>query len=134
MVRSKNKHVCNPGARRAGLPPWKRKKVVKPRIIAVEQLPLDYVPEKLKPMRSVEDHSKVPRKTITCGNNPIGPHTYNPKTITHRKIDYTAITDEDKKKALDDRPLAVHVSNRTERLPEVEIVPYVSYGAATYKN
>jgi hypothetical protein len=130
MIRSRNKHVCTPGARRTKSAPWKRK-LNRARVVKVETLPLNYVPEKLKPMRDVETKSSVPRKTITCGNNPVGPHYYTPKTITHRKIDYTATTAEDKEKQ---PPLAVHRVRNLQQLPEIEIVPYVSYGAVTYKN
>jgi hypothetical protein len=104
-------------------------------VVRVETLPLDHVPEDLKPMRDVEVHSVVPRKTITCGNNPDGPHYYTPKTIPHRKVDSSASSDEDRVRMMEvtKRHLATH-NIKTEPLPKIEIVPYVSYGAVTYKN
>lgn len=90
MVKFRAKHVCTPGARRVKTQAWKRQ-VNKVKVVAVEKLPLDYVPEvKVKKKKTINpddyklridgvtqeavakstrmsNRSDIPRITITCG-------------------------------------------------------------------
>jgi hypothetical protein len=107
MIKFRSKHVCTPSARK--FRPHKEKDKVK--VVAVERLPIDHIPvveekKKRKPIdpakyaasdkipqssRTVHG-TEIPRCTITCGNNPVGMHIYNPKITSNggRKIDRTA--------------------------------------------
>ena len=84
MVKFRAKHVCTPGARRVKIQSWKRQ-VNKVKVVAVEKLPIDYVPEiKIKKRKSIDPAkyavsdkvakssqvskgTNIPRITITCG-------------------------------------------------------------------
>jgi hypothetical protein len=94
MVKFRAKHVCTPGARRVKIQPWKRQ-VNKVKVVAVEKLPIDYVPEiKVKKRKKtvVKNHhnltncdistavakssqvskgTNIPRITITCGGHQV---------------------------------------------------------------
>jgi hypothetical protein len=90
MVKFRAKHVCTPGARRVKTPAWKRQ-VNKVKVVAVEKLPIDHIPEvkpkkrkKIDPMEyklringvivnaiakttKQSSDATVPRVTITSG-------------------------------------------------------------------
>ncbi len=134
MIRSRNKHVCNPGARRSDGKPWKRKDKPKARILLVEKLPADYVPEvkektrkHIKPAnyavseaiakssRSAEG-KLIPRTSITSGSDWQFDSEGKllklpPKTLSHRKMDLTAI----------ERQTAVRVANRIKTSAPITI-------------
>ena len=100
MIRFKNKHVCNPGARKSS--GKQRYGTDKVQIVAIEKLPADYVPEpkpkkrRRKPMEdnrsdkiakgnAVYEKTNIPRHTITCGG-----YQQVKKARPNRKINYDA--------------------------------------------
>jgi hypothetical protein len=126
MVRSKNKHVCNPGARRADGYRWKRKHTPRSRVIEVEKLPANYVPEakKPKPLNLTKYAVSALEAKSSRSNGPIIP-TGHGQGIGE--------------KALQPLPepirAAVKVKGNHAPLPPMkEIIPYVSYGAVLCKN
>ncbi len=151
MIRSRNKHVCNPGARRSDGMAWKRKPSSKARVLSVEKMPANYVPaipDEKKTQAKVKrvpesvkeaiakssrsaDGKLIPGVTITCYASKKTP----PKTIAHRKIDRHESGDG-RSQVPDLKTLSAmkQAIGKFDPLPPIEIVPYESYGAVKCKN